>query len=62
MYFECMGEKSVSDSDSILNRGTEPNIRFRLCFVLKLGLLLPVSIMGMGMLSRFYFSVFKYGS
>ena len=61
MYFECVGELSVSDSDSVLNRGTEPIIRFRLGFVLKLRLVPAVSIMGMGMRSL-YFSVFKYGS
>ena len=46
MYLECVGELSVSDSDFVLDRGTEPIIRFRLGFVLKLGLVIPVSIMG----------------
>ena len=46
---------SVYDSDSILNRGTEPIIRFRLCFFFKLGSALPVSITGMRMCSRLCF-------
>ena len=62
MYFECVGELSVSDSISVLNRGTQPIIRFRLGFVLKLGLVLHVSIIGMGMGFPFCFSVFNYGS
>jgi hypothetical protein len=49
MYFECVGDSSVSDSDSDLNRGTEPIIRFHLGFFLKLDFVLTVSIMGMGM-------------
>ena len=53
MHFECEGEISVSDSDSVLNRGTERIIRFRLGFVLKLGLVLPVSIVRKGMGSPF---------
>jgi len=53
MYFECLGESSVSYTDSVLNRGTEPIIRFRLGFVLKFGLVLPVSIIGMGMVPVF---------
>jgi len=55
MYFECVGKSSVSDSVSVLNRGTEPIIRFRLGFVLKLGLVLLVSIIGMGMGTVFDF-------
>ena len=51
MYFECVGESCVSDLDSDLNKGTEPIIHFRLGFVLKLGLLQRVSIMGMVMCS-----------
>jgi len=57
MYFECVGESSVSDSDSVLNRGTEPIIRFRLGFFLKLGFVSPVSIMGMGMGYRLFLCV-----
>jgi len=59
MYFECAGEASVSDSESLLNRGTEPIIRFCLGYVLKLGFVLPVSIMGMGLASRFLFLGFQ---
>ena len=62
MYSECIGETSGSDSKYVLNSGTEPVILFRLGFVLKLGSALPVSIMGMGLGSRFCFSVFNYGS
>jgi hypothetical protein len=62
MYFECVSESSVSDTDSVLKKGTEPIMPFRLGFVLKLGLILPVSIMGMEMGSRFCFSVFMYAS
>jgi len=62
MYFECVGEVSVSHSDSVLNRVSEPIIRFRLGFVLILGLVLPFSIMGMLSRFLFFFSVFKYGS
>jgi len=47
------GEVSVSDSDSVLNIGTEPIIRFRLGFVLKLGLVLPVSITSIVMVPVF---------
>ena len=61
MYFQCVGELYVSDSDTVLNTGTEPIIRFHSGFVLKLGLVLPVSIIGMGMGSRLCFSVLKYG-
>jgi hypothetical protein len=57
-----VGESFVSDSDSVLNRGTEPFILFRLGYVLKLGLVLTVSIMGMGIDSRYSFSVFNYGA
>jgi len=60
MYFQWVGEASVSDSDSVLNSNNERIIRFCLGFLFKLGKLLPVSIMGMG--SRFRFAVFKYGS
>ena len=60
MYFECVGEVSVSDTYSVLIRGIEPIIRFRLGFVLKLGLALLVEVIGMG--SRFCFSVVNYGS
>ena len=49
MYFEWGGKVSVSDSDSVLNSGTEPIIRFRFTS--------PVSIMGMGIGSRLRFSV-----
>jgi hypothetical protein len=56
-----VGEVSVSYSDSVLNRGTEPIVSFRIGFVLKLGLVLPVSIMGIGMGSPFCFSIFNYG-
>jgi len=59
MLFETVNEASVSDSDSPLNRGTEPIIRFRLDFVLKRGLVYPVSIMGMMMFSRFLFLGFQ---
>jgi hypothetical protein len=59
MSFECVGELSVSDSDTLSNRGTEPIIRFRLGFVLKLGLVIPVSIIGIGMGSRFLFVGFQ---
>jgi len=55
-----VGEASVSVSEAVLDRGTKAIIRFRLGFILKVGFLLPVSIMGMG--SRFCFSVFNYGS
>ena len=48
MYFECVGEVSVSDSVSVLNRGIEPITRFCLGFF-KLVLVLPVSILGIGM-------------
>jgi len=61
MYSECIGETSGSDSVSILNRGTDPMISFRLGFC-KGGLVLPVSIMGMVMGSVLCSSVFKYGS
>jgi len=46
---------------SVLNKGNEP-ILVRLRFVLKLGYVPPVSTIGMGMGSRFYFSFFKNGS
>jgi hypothetical protein len=45
-----------------LNIGVQPTTRFRFGFVLKQGLLWgvpPVSIIGMGIGSRFSFSVFK---
>ena len=58
MYFECVGDISISDS--VLKNGTEPIIFFRLSYVLKLGLVLPVSIMGMSY--RLSFSVFKCGT
>ena len=51
--FECIGELSVSDSITVLKRGTEPIIRFRSGFVLKLGLVLHLSIIGLGIGSRF---------
>jgi len=44
----CVGESPVSSADYILNGGTEPILRFHLGFVLKRGLVLPVSIMRMG--------------
>jgi len=65
MCFECIREASVSDTDSklsVLNRGTEQIIRFPLDFVLKLGVVLLASTMGMGISSRFCFSVCNYGS
>jgi hypothetical protein len=52
-----MGEETVSDSgsnDFVLNIGTELTILFD--FVSELGLALPVSIIGIGMGSRFRFS------
>jgi hypothetical protein len=52
-----MGEEMVSDSDSndfVLHIGTELIIRFG--FFSELGLVLPVSIIGIGMGSRFRFS------
>jgi len=52
-YFESAGEASFSDSASVLNRGSEPITRFHLGFVLKLGLVLPVSVMGIRMGSPF---------
>jgi hypothetical protein len=58
-----MGEETVSDSDSnysVLNIATELIIRFGL--VLKIGIVFPVTIIGVGMASRFCFPVFKYGS
>ena len=57
-YFECDGETFVSDSDSVLNRGIESIISS----YLKLGLVLPISIMRMGIGSRFCYSVSKYES
>jgi len=57
-----VGEVSVSYSDSVLNRGTEPIVYFRIGFVLKLGLVLPVSIMGIGMGSPFLFLGFQLWS
>ena len=60
-----MGKASVSDSESNLgvsNRGTGTIIRFLLRYVLKLGFVIPVSTMGLGIGSRFCSSVFKYGS
>ena len=63
LHIECMGEETVSDSDSnysVLNIGTELIIRFGL--VLKIGIVFPVTIIGVGMASRFCFPVFKYGS
>jgi len=60
MYSECVDEAPVADSDSFLNRDTEPIIRFRLAFVSKLGLVLPFFLMGMGTCSHFLFSVFEY--
>ena len=51
MYVECAGKVSVSDSDYVLNIGTEPITPF----VLKLGFVPPVSMMGMGIGSRFRF-------
>ena len=53
--------KHRSDSDSVLNRGTEPIICFIFGFALKYGFVLPAPIMGIGMGSRFCFSVFMYG-
>jgi len=44
------------DSNSVLNRGTKAILRFRFGFVFKLGLVLPVSIKGKGMGSRFLIS------
>jgi hypothetical protein len=61
-----MGEESVSDSEpklSVSNRGTELIMRLRFGLVLKLGRVSrPVSTIGIGMGSRFCFSVYKYGS
>ena len=48
MYFECVGKVPLSDSELILNSGTEPIIRFRLGFVLKLGFVPTVSILELG--------------
>jgi hypothetical protein len=67
MYFEYTGETllSVSFSESVLsvlNTGGEIIMRLRFAYVLKLGLLSgvpPVSTIGIGMGSRFRFSVFK---
>ena len=61
IYCEGMGEKSFSNSDSVLNRGTEPITRFRLGFVLKLGLVLQIPIIGIGMGSRFVFQFSSRG-
>jgi hypothetical protein len=57
---ECTDKESVSDSDSdipVLIRGTEPIIRLRLGF----DLVPHLSIVGMGVSSRFRFSVFEHG-
>jgi len=56
------GEAFLCNSNFVLTRGTEPIIRFRLCFILILGLVLAESVIGMGMGCRFFFWVFKYGS
>ena len=63
--FECTGKESISDLESnfsILNRGKEPFINLRLGFVLKPGCVPQDSTIGMGMDSRFRFSLFKNGS
>ena len=62
MQFQCVGLVSVSDSDTLLNRDTDPIIRFRLGYVLKLGYVPPVSNIRMGMCSTFRSSVSKYES
>ena len=58
----CVGEASVSDTDSVSNRGTEPIILFRLGFVITPAVVLPVSMMGMGIGFCCCSFVFKYGS
>ena len=56
IHLECtLNEqaKYQSDTDSVLNSGTEQIIRFRFAS--------PVSIMEIGIGTRLRFSVFKYG-
>jgi len=62
---ECTGKEPVSNSKSnvsVLYRGSERIICLRIGFVLKLGFVPPDAAIGIGMGSRFCFSLFKNGS
>ena len=55
IYFEGKCKTWVCDSDSLLRRGTEPIVRFLSIFFLKFVLVILVSIVGIGWVSKFVF-------
>jgi hypothetical protein len=64
IYVECTGKETVSDSESnvsLLIKGSEPIIRLRFGFILKLGYVPPVSTIGKRMGSRFCFRFLRMG-